>query len=258
MVTGAEPYPQAQIDACFTVSNVINAKSGNRPDDVCTQPVRPDRKVDPARGSAAGGPFDPREINGSGSWSLPDLRDECQRRASGGVVTPPTPPVVTPPSGTDWWTPLMHSLPVLTPSMTGPYVKRMQHLLAAAGFMNPGNTANYDGVFGMGTAAALSDFKASLGGPRDNTCDPWTWGALMHTIDGIPTIKKGNTGSDVERMQHLLASAGYMQEGNVANYDGVWGNGTETAKVKFDNAKGLTPSPPSDCGPRSWTRLLKG
>jgi len=90
MGTGAEPYPAAQIDACFTVSNVINAKSGNRPDDVCTHQVyAPDRKVDPATTDAVQGSFNPRSTTSSGTWSLPDLKAECNRRATG--TTPPDP-----------------------------------------------------------------------------------------------------------------------------------------------------------------------
>ena len=81
---------------------------------------------------------------------------------------------------------------------------------------------------------------------------PVTWGALMHTIDGIPTIKKGPRALTSKRMQHLLAANGYMNEANVSNYDGVWGGGTETAKVNYDNAAGLTPSPPS----RLWAEVL--
>jgi peptidoglycan hydrolase-like protein with peptidoglycan-binding domain len=74
----------------------------------------------------------------------------------------------------------------------------------------------------------------------------------------LPTIKKGSSGPDVKRMQHLLAAAGFMNESNTANYDGVWGNGTETAKVNFDNAHGLKPSPPTDCGDKSWESLMTG
>jgi hypothetical protein len=74
----------------------------------------------------------------------------------------------------------------------------------------------------------------------------------------LPTIKKGATGPDVERMQHLLAAAGYLNPSNVANYDGVWGNGTDGAKARFDNDHGLTPSPPTDCGAKSWESLMTG
>jgi len=152
----------------------------------------------------------------------------------------------------------MKELPTLKQGASGAPVKRMQHLIAANGFMNEGNVSNYDGAFGSGTATALKNFQGAAGIPVDAVCGPITWGALMHTIDGIPTIKKGANGADVKKMQHLLAAAGFMQESNTSNYDGAWGNGTESAKVKFDNAKGLTPSPPSDCGQKSWTRLLKG
>ena len=174
--------------------------------------------------------------------------------------TPPTPPTTTPtpPTPTNWWDALMKELPTLKQGASGAPVKRMQHLIAANGFMNEANVANYDGAFGSGTATALKNFQGAAGIPVDAVCGPITWGALMHTIDGIPTIKKGASGADVKKMQHLLAAAGFMQESNTSNYDGAWGNGTENAKVKFDNAKGLTPSPPSDCGQKSWTRLLKG
>jgi len=71
----------------------------------------------------------------------------------------------------------------------------------------------------------------------------------------LPVIKKGDSGPAVKRMQHLLAAAGYMNEANTANYDGVWGSGTENAKIKFDTAHGLLPSPPTDCGDKSWAAL---
>ena len=73
----------------------------------------------------------------------------------------------------------------------------------------------------------------------------------------MPTIKKGDSGPYVERMQHLLAAAGFMDPGNTSNYDGVWGNGTDGAKAKFDNAHGLG-SPDTSCGAKSWESLLTG
>ena len=124
--------------------------------------------------------------------------------------------------------------------------------------MDESNVSNYDGQFGSGTEGALNRFKQSAGGGADGTCDSWTWGALMHTVDGIPDIAKGASGPDVKRMQHLLASQGFMNEANTSNYDGQWGNGTDSAKVKFDNARGLTPSPPTDCGAKSWESLISG
>jgi N-acetylmuramoyl-L-alanine amidase len=88
-----EAYPQAQVDAAFKASNVINRKVGNAPTDVCThQHYAPDRKIDPAKGRSVQGPWQPREINSSGTWNLDDLRVECERRA----WTP-----IPPPSGGD-------------------------------------------------------------------------------------------------------------------------------------------------------------
>jgi hypothetical protein len=150
----------------------------------------------------------------------------------------------------------MQQMPVLRKGVDNYwFVKRMQHLIAAAGFMNEANTANYDGKFGSGTDTALRNFQSAAGGTADGVCGPWTWGALMHTIDGIAD-HQGQKGADVKAHVALLAANGYMNEANTSNYDGVWCNGTENAKIAYDNAAGLTPSPPTDCGKNSWTALL--
>ena len=86
--------------------------------------------------------------------------------------------------------------------------------------------------------------------PAPNEGDDW--------MADLPTIAKGSSGVYVERMQHLLAAAGYMNPANTANYDGAWGDGTDGAKAKFDKDHGLSPSPPTDCGPKSWESLLTG
>lgn len=75
-------YPQAQVDAAFVVSNVINARCGNQPTDVCTHTQwAPSRKTDPAAAVSVQGSWKPRSCNSSGSWNLDDLKAECQRRA---------------------------------------------------------------------------------------------------------------------------------------------------------------------------------
>jgi peptidoglycan hydrolase-like protein with peptidoglycan-binding domain len=258
-----EPWPEAQINAFFAASNALNAHFGNQPTDITSHALGAgdgytDRKIDPARAEAVQGPWQPRSVNGSGTWSLADMRDECSRRA-GNPVPPPNPdPGPGPPLPNDWVQWVVDNQPVLRKGDSGIFVKRMQHLLAAAGFMDEANTSNYDGQFGGGTEGALNRFKQAAGGGADGTCDSWTWGALMHTIDGIPDIEKGASGPDVKRMQHLLAANGYMNEANTSNYDGQWGNGTDGAKAKFDNDHGLAPSPPTDCGAKSWESLLNG
>jgi peptidoglycan hydrolase-like protein with peptidoglycan-binding domain len=123
--------------------------------------------------------------------------------------------------------------------------------------MNETNLSNYDGVFGSGTENALNAFKVAAGGSPDGVCDWWTWGALMHTIDGIPNLQLGDTGADIKRMQHLLAAAGNMNYTNMSNYDGVWGGGTDGAKMNFDAEHGLA-SADTSCGSKSWQSLLDG
>ena len=91
---GGEPYPQAQIDAAFIVSNTVNRVMGNQPEDVCShQDYAPTRKIDPAKaGWTVGGTFHPASVNGAtGSWSVPDLKAECRRRWA-----PLPPPVINP------------------------------------------------------------------------------------------------------------------------------------------------------------------
>lgn len=87
-----EPWPQCQIDSMFTVSNIVNAKLGNRPSDCCTHNVwAPTRKIDPATAPAVQGPWKPRGTNSSGTWNLDDIRDECERRSGSPIPQPPTP-----------------------------------------------------------------------------------------------------------------------------------------------------------------------
>jgi N-acetylmuramoyl-L-alanine amidase len=93
-----EFWPQAQIDAYFTLSNALTDGYGLAADDVASHNAwAPDRKIDPATANAVQGPWQPGSINSSGTWSVEDLRGECRRRSS----TTPTPPTPTPPEGDD-------------------------------------------------------------------------------------------------------------------------------------------------------------
>lgn len=90
-----EPWPIAQINSYFVASNEMNRRFGNRPDDVFTHSLGAgdgwtDRKIDPATANAVQGSWRPRSVNGSGTWSLVDIRNECLARA-GGQPIPPTP-----------------------------------------------------------------------------------------------------------------------------------------------------------------------
>jgi hypothetical protein len=173
-----EAWPQAQQDAYIVLCRTICDWRGFDPNrDIYAHfEWAPGRKYDPAGPSAWGG-------SGQDLWEMDDFRADVRS----GTTTPPptTPPPTTPPP--------------TTPPQTGD-----------------------------------KDMAAIM-----------------------PTIKKGQSGPYVERMQHLLAAAGFMDPGNTSNYDGVWGNGTDGAKKKFDDAHGLTSSN-TDCGAKSWESLLTG
>ena len=88
-----EPWPVVQIDAYFASSNALNAYFGNQPTDVIThQQWAPTRKIDPATAAAVQGPWRPRSTTSSGTWSLDDIRAECQARSGHrpGPHPPPT------------------------------------------------------------------------------------------------------------------------------------------------------------------------
>lgn len=87
-----EAWPQIQVDAMFAISNVCNAKCGNKPTDISSHNAwAPTRKIDPARYNAVQGPWKPRGCNSSGTWNLDDMRAECTARAGAPGPTPPTP-----------------------------------------------------------------------------------------------------------------------------------------------------------------------
>ena len=87
-----EAWPRAQVDAMFTLSNACAAAYGLAPSDCAGHVHWTTRKIDPATAGAVQGPWRPRAINSSGSWSLEDLRAECERRAANGGEKPETPP----------------------------------------------------------------------------------------------------------------------------------------------------------------------
>ena len=124
-----QPWPQAQIDAFFKISNELNFKFGNQPTDLFThQAYANGRKVDPARAEVVGGSWKPRSINSSGSWSVDDVKAEAQRRWA-GVTIKPTPPQPSP-------TP-----PTLTPTPTPPSSRAKGQVAMYAAIMKYGGTA---------------------------------------------------------------------------------------------------------------------
>jgi len=91
-----EAWPQVQIDAYFACSNELNRRFGNQPTDVFSHAVGTgngwtNRKIDPATAGAVQGPWKPRSVNSSGTWSLDDIRAECAKRFAGHEPHPPEP-----------------------------------------------------------------------------------------------------------------------------------------------------------------------
>jgi len=86
-----EVWSVAQIDAYFAAINALNQHFGNQPTDLEThQSYAPDRKIDPATAAAVQGTWRPASITSSGTWSLADFREECERRWP--ITIPPQPP----------------------------------------------------------------------------------------------------------------------------------------------------------------------
>jgi hypothetical protein len=94
--TPGHPWPVAQIDAYFRTSNALNELAGNLPTDVISHALGAgdgwtDRKIDPATAADVEGPWRPSSVNGSGTWSLADIRAECSRRSSSSPGPIPRP-----------------------------------------------------------------------------------------------------------------------------------------------------------------------
>ncbi len=84
-----QAYSVECVDAAMRTSLACAAAYGLAPADVAGHwDYSGPRKIDPATAAAVQGPWRPRSVNGSGSWSLADLRAELNRRAA---VTPPDP-----------------------------------------------------------------------------------------------------------------------------------------------------------------------
>lgn len=171
-------------------------------------------------------------------------------------TTPAPEPPKPPPAGSDWWTPLIKSLPVVVKGNTGLPTKRVQHFLALAGIFDPTNTGNFDGQFGTGTENGVKTFEGQHRITQDGKVDTTVWELFMASGDGIPTLVKGNVGTDVMRMQRMLSANGFMNASNQANFDGQFGSGTEQALKQFQTSRKLTAD--GMCGKNSWTSLLNG
>ncbi|GHU75944.1 hypothetical protein AGMMS49992_20790 [Clostridia bacterium] len=124
---------------------------------------------------------------------------------------------------------------------TGTSVKVMQTLLKKLGYI----TFNPDGVFGSGTEDAVIAFQQRNGLTADGKVGAATLSALNSskavaaasaTGSAAVTLKSGDKGSEVTKMQQRLKSLGFI----TFNADGTFGSGTKTGVVAFQKANNLT------------------
>lgn len=83
--------------------------------------------------------------------------------------------------------------------------------------------------------------------PRPPAGTPLTW--TEKTVNALPTLRRGGTGTPVRRAQALTNVAGYR-----LTEDGNFGPLTEGTVKSFQRAKGLTTD--GIVGPRTWAKLL--
>ncbi len=174
-------------------------------------------------------------------------------------VTPaPTRPSATPrPSATSRAVaPIFtRALALKSPALTGDDVRWLQTRLIALGYVE---IAAADGVFGAQTDTAVRRFQGDNGLTIDGVVVPVTWTLLATgapvTAAALPTRSSwsrslslqepAQTGDDVAQLQTQLAALGYFAschpDAALPEPDGVFGAGTHSAVVAFQDRAGLT------------------
>jgi peptidoglycan hydrolase-like protein with peptidoglycan-binding domain len=141
---------------------------------------------------------------------------------------------------------------------TGEAVRRFQVRLQLLGYI----TFIPDGVFGSGTERAVVLFQQRNGLTADGKVGPATLAAL-NSSSALPiatasptaapsetvTLKRGDSGSDVTKMQKRLRELGYI----TFTADGEFGSGTRDAVIAFQKNNGL--SSDGIAGPGTLTLL---
>ena len=170
----------ADIMFLIAASNALNAHFGNLPTDVISHALGAgdgwtDRKIDPA--GPVEGVWQPSHVNGSGTWSLADIKGECNARAGGVVIPPVEPPPVEPPKP-----PPVYVEPPFPG--TGDYgcsskvCRAWQDAMILNGYIAD-NPANHDGVWGDGMHNACYNMQRSFGwSDADGVGGKHTWSHL--------------------------------------------------------------------------------
>ena len=145
-------------------------------------------------------------------------------------------------------------LKLTSPLMYGEDIKAVQNKLNSLGY----NVGTADGYYGNGTRTAVIKFQTDKGLDTDGDVGPTTWSALFNT-----SISGGNNyskilkvtsplmyGEDIRAVQNKLNSLGY----NAGTADGYYGEGTRTAVINFQTARGLDID--GEVGTNTWNTLF--
>ncbi|MBQ8556124.1 MAG: peptidoglycan-binding protein [Clostridia bacterium] len=140
----------------------------------------------------------------------------------------------------------------LRPGDTGDEVKEMQYRLRELGYYS----GSRDGVYGSGTRKAVLAFQANNGLTQDSIAGSKTLKLLYSSDakkagsssssgsssgssssgDTSTTLKPGDSGAAVRKMQERLKELGYYSN----TIDGEFGYGTRQALISFQKLNGLT------------------
>ena len=88
--------------------------------------------------------------------------------------------------------------------------------------------------------------------PTTTTPPPTTSNWAVSLCNSLPTLKKGAQGRPVKRLQHFLVIGGTMSATNTANFDGIFGSGTESALNRFLASGGAPQNGTCDDGVWNW------
>ena len=135
--------------------------------------------------------------------------------------------------------------PTLRNGSNGNFVYLLQYILSQNGY-----SLAVDGVFGNGTLNAVTAFQTAQGLAADGIVGANTWRTLL-VLPPRPTLRQGDRGVYVRYLQQKLTSKLYP----LGSIDGIFGNGTRSAVVQFQQENNLTPD--GIVGPMTWEIVSK-
>nr|WTB34483.1 amidase [Streptomyces sp. NBC_00830] len=121
------------------------------------------------------------------------------------------------------------SYALLQSGASGAQVTAVQQLLNTQGL-----AAGADGSFGAATLDAVKAYQTAHGLPAVGIVGPKTWTALL-SAGSTPTLRQGDSGADVKRLQRSLTAA----LGTTVDAVGTFGPVTATAVRTYQTRQGL-------------------